>query len=218
MCGRFAQHVKQTDWDALAAALGADSSPAPPARFNIAPTQRATGFVHDGVVRAVALGFGMPRGISGWVINARLETLQERPLFRGLVKNHRAIVVASSFYEWRATPSGKQPFGIARSDRLPLCFAALRERKDGPGAVILTRAASDDMAALHSRMPVILSTHQAKQWLDPIMGADDAVAWLLPAACKLEHWPVTRAINSPGHDGPDCVQPLPGPEQGQLPF
>jgi putative SOS response-associated peptidase YedK len=154
--------------------------------------------------------------IGNKLINARAESVAEKPAFRSSFKKKRCLVPADGFYEWKKEGQSKQPYLIRRRDRHPFAFAGLWSTWKNPeGALvdtftILTTSPSADVRALHDRMPVILGRHDFALWLDPKV--DDALslqALLVPAPeGNLETLPVSRAVNSPAHDAPDCVQPL----------
>lgn len=150
MCGRFVHHAVVHAQRALADLVGAELAEAHvlPPRYNLAPTQACLAFVHaqaEPVRRSALLRFGMARKPQGLVLNARAETVIERPMFRGLLKWHRCLVVATGFYEWRpaqGTTRPKTPFFFARADGAPFCFAALRAR--GVGESASARASATD--------------------------------------------------------------------------
>lgn len=225
MCGRFVQSASAQALAALFDKLELDAPPdeafyAP--RYNLAPTQPALalcGFDKRAAGKGAfaSLTFGLRRGETGQVINARGETLAQRPMFRGLLGTGRCLVVASGFYEWRAaTDGGKTPYFFAREDGAPFVFAALHGRRAaGPphracaagGFVIVTTAANDVVAPLHERMPVMLDAQGARAWLDAELEVPAALALLRPYAGPMRAHAVGRAVNNPRHDAPDCITP-----------
>lgn len=218
MCGRFVQHISEPQWGELLAELGAAAAPLPPARYNVAPTQPMAGVVWapgaqkaDPTPSATSLAFGISHGAQRLVINARAETLTERRMFSGLLAHHRALVVASAFYEWApAAQGGKQPYCFARSDGAPFYFAALIEQRTvpTPGAVLVTTDASAAVAPVHARMPVMLDADAARLWLDPRHPVPEVLPLLTPYTGRMRVWPVSRAVNNPRHDAADCQHAL----------
>ena len=164
------------------------------------------------------------------MINARAESVAEKPAFRDSFRRRRCLVTADGFYEWKREGKAKQPYLIRRVDRRPFAFAGLwslwrdpQLPQLSPAGVpipplatftILTTAANDLMQPLHDRMPVILTPDRFDLWLDPAVGPGGGdTARLLPllapaAAAGWETVPVSQSVNSPAHDAPDCVEPL----------
>jgi putative SOS response-associated peptidase YedK len=142
----------------------------------------------------------------------------EKPAFRDSFRRRRCLVPADGFYEWKKLDAkSRQPYLIRRQDRLPFAFAGLWSSWRGPeGALplrtftILTTEPNDLMRPLHDRMPVILDRRDFAAWLDPA-NRDAAMLQLLLAPAPIAGWeviPVSRAVNSPAHDKPDCIEPL----------
>ncbi len=189
-------------------------------RYNIAPSQQAP------VVRADAAG-GRTLGLLRWglipswakeakigyrMINARAETVAEKPAFRSAFRHRRCLVPADGFYEWRKQGTVKQPTRITRADGAPFAFAGLWERWRAPdGALIdsftiITTAANELLRPIHERMPVILDPADFGPWLEA-----GGVERLVPYTdAKLEAVPVSTRVNSPKHDDPACIAPLDG--------
>jgi putative SOS response-associated peptidase YedK len=172
------------------------------------------------------------------MINARAETVASKPAYRRAFANKRCLIPADGFYEWRAQPGSgeggasasarpkKQPYFIHRKDGEPLAFAGLWEtwkvpddrpesEKDVAGddgwlrsCVIVTTTASDLMAPIHNRMPVILPESTWEQWLDPDEHDVDALARLLVPASNelLEAYPVSTAVNNARNNGPELAR------------
>jgi putative SOS response-associated peptidase YedK len=148
------------------------------------------------------------------MINARVETVTERPAFRRAFERFRCLILADGFYEWRRQPVGpKQPFHITRADGSPFAFAGLwaiwygGERAKLRSCTILTTAPNEAIASLHDRMPVILAPDAEQAWLDPSTPAEllpDLLKGLTSAETSLR--PVGLAVNDARYDGPDCLQ------------
>jgi putative SOS response-associated peptidase YedK len=219
VCGRYAQF---TPPGAIAELFGAtlDIADVGP-RYNAAPQQwlpvirqRPSG---ERVVQALRWGllpgWAKDETIANRLINARSETLAEKPSFRSAYRKRRCIVPADGFYEWAKRPDGKQPFYIHASDSTLLAFAGLWERWTPPddGEVIdsftiVTTAANDRMRPLHDRMPVILAPEAVARWLDPASEPDALSDLLCPCPdARLALHPVTRAVGNVRNEGPELI-------------
>jgi putative SOS response-associated peptidase YedK len=152
--------------------------------------------------------------IGNRLINARAETLRDKPAFRHLVAGGRCLVPASGYYEWQAQPGRKVPHYIHAADGHLLLFAALcdtwRSTAGEPllSYTIITTTPADAIRHLHDRMPVILDRPAADAWLD-CRGtpAEHAAALLRPATRPLAAHPVSTLVNNVRHDAPDCLAP-----------
>ncbi|MFN7941212.1 MAG: SOS response-associated peptidase [Thermoanaerobaculia bacterium] len=222
MCGRY---VLSTPGDALAELFRLDPTPDLPARYNIAPSQEVAVVVEraPGAARELArMRWGLvPRwakeeAIGERMINARAETAAEKPSFRDSVKRRRCLILADGFYEWQKVAGGKQPWWIGLEGRRPFAFAGLWaswKRPEGgelESCAILTTAANDFVRPIHDRMPVILAREAHSTWLDPRPTEGAALAPLLvpyPAA-TMRAFPVSKRVNNPSYDAPDCLAPL----------
>lgn len=159
------------------------------------------------------------------MINARSETVATRPAFRTALRRHRAIVPADGFFEWQPAPGRgpRRPWYFTRADGQPLALAGLWEAWRDPEAppdapplrtcTIITTPSSDDVAAVHDRMPVVLEPAAWERWLDPDLDEADAVADLLaaPPAGTLHAVPVRRDVSSVANDGPELIEPVEEP-------
>jgi putative SOS response-associated peptidase YedK len=201
-------------------------------RFNVAPGDDVLAVTTDreGRSRGDVLRWGL---VPPWAkspdtglktINARLETITERPTFRGAFQRFRCLIPADGFYEWQRTPTGqKQPFHITRDDRAVFAFAGLWSiwhQPDGGqlrSCTILTRAANAAITGLHDRMPVILARQDEDDWLDtstPRERLDQILAGLSAQETALT--PVGRAVNDARYDGPECLVPAVEDPQNSL--
>jgi putative SOS response-associated peptidase YedK len=150
------------------------------------------------------------------MINARSETVAEKPSFRAAFRRRRCLVVADGFYEWQKLNGGKQPFYIRLQDGRPFAFAGLWEHWKGPGDTIiesctlLTTQPNELLRPVHNRMPVILQVKDYDLWLDTEVQQKELLQPLLRAypSEELEAYPVSRWVNSPRNDGPQCIEPL----------
>lgn len=219
MCGRFNLRTPASE---LARLFGLIRAAELRPRYNIAPMQMVAAIRQaDDGRELTLLQWGL---IPSWaddpkignrLINARAETVASKPAFRSAFKHRRCLIPADGFYEWKQTGRGvKQPFHIARRDGMPLALAGLWERwHQGDAAAIesctiITTDANESLRELHDRMPVIIEPGDYARWLDPHEQPAEALLPLLaPCAPQvLEFYPVSRVVNNPRYDGPDCLQ------------
>jgi putative SOS response-associated peptidase YedK len=161
--------------------------------------------------------------IGSRMINARAETVAEKPAFRRAFAKRRCLLPADGYYEWQQQPgAAKQPIYISRTDGRPLAFAGLYElwrdpavARDDPDAwlwtaTIITTSAPDELGMIHDRMPMIIDSGSWADWLDPASNdAADLRALLVPAAASgLATYPVSTAVNSVRNNGPQLIEPL----------
>jgi putative SOS response-associated peptidase YedK len=221
MCGRFALIV---DASVLADVFDVDPPRKLAPRFNIAPTQtipivragreagRECSLVRWGLVPSWA----KDEKIGARMINARGETVAEKPSFRSAVKTRRCLIPANGFYEWVRTDSGKQPHFIHFGDARPFAFAGLWERwhkgEGGPldTCTIITTSPNELIAELHDRMPVILPPARFDEWLKTTPMAPERLQEILAPhpAEGMEAYPVSTYVNKPANDGPECIARL----------
>jgi putative SOS response-associated peptidase YedK len=220
MCGRFAQ---RTDSKKLAKAFGAYEVPAVEPRYNIAPTQDILGVVQSEDGREVTLykwglipSWAKDKSMGSRLINARSETVGEKPAFREAFKKRRCIIPADGFYEWQRTEDKKQPFFFRMRDESPFGFAGLWERWEGNGkeainsCTILTTEANEVIRPVHDRMPVILHSNDYELWLDSDVRKLDLVKELLIPypADEMRSYPVSTSINSPRNQGAELIEQM----------
>lgn len=155
--------------------------------------------------------------IGSRMINARSETVAEKPAFAKAFARRRAIVPADGYYEWYAGGSGKQPFFISPKDGGTLAMAGLFEFwKAAPDAgwlitfAVITTTASDDLGHLHDRTPMMLVGDQIDAWLDPTPRSTEALLAIMTPAVpgRLDAWPVSTQVNDHRNNGPELVQPI----------
>lgn len=218
MCGRFALIV---DASVLADVFDVDPPRELKPRFNIAPTQTVpiVRAASDGSRECAPVRWGLipswakEEKIGARMINARGETVAEKPSFRSAVKSRRCLIPADGFYEWVKTDEGKRPHFIHFADARPFAFAGLWERwhkgEGGPleTCTIITTTPNELIAGLHDRMPVILSPQRYGEWLEPApIDAPRLQELLAPHPAEgMEAYPVSRFVNSPRNDGPECI-------------
>jgi len=220
MCGRFTYLYT---WKQLHRLLDLGLWPAGvelSARFNVAPTQGApvvrvgAGGVREGAVLRWGLVpfWAKDESIGNRLINARGETLAEKPAFRNALAKRRCVVPVSGFYEWQSGRGGKRPHYFCRADEQPMLFAGLWERWDKGEQpletfTIVTVEANELLAVMHDRMPAILEPESVGAWLDTEnVPAREAVGLLRPCdPALLMTWPVGRRVNSPRVDDPSLI-------------
>lgn len=214
MCGRFAFYLPS---EATAALFGVDGNIAVEPRYNIAPTQYVAAVREDEDLNRelVMLRWGLvpfwakDPTIGNRMINARAETVAEKPSYRAAFRHRRCLVLADGFYEWRKQGAAKAPYFISLASGEPFGLAALWENwtdKDSGESMqtttLITTAANDFMAALHHRMPVILQADTADVWLS---GRGDFLEQALALAPTLQAWPVDRRVNNARNDGAELI-------------
>jgi putative SOS response-associated peptidase YedK len=195
-----------------------------PPRFNIAPSQdvpvvrlgperagRELGLLHWGLVPSWA----DDPAIGNRMINARAETVAEKPAFRHAFKSKRCLVVADAFYEWAKRDGRKQPYLIHLKDDRPFAFAGLWESWNKGGepiqsCTIITTEANELMAPIHDRMPVIVPRSAYDLWLDPAVKDPQRLqALLVPfPAGEMDAYPVSTLVNRPANDVAQCTEPV----------
>jgi putative SOS response-associated peptidase YedK len=222
MCGRFCQ---ESSVEEIAAVFGVGVGDLPP-RYNVAPSQSVAAIVQlpEAPPQLQMLRWGL---IPSWakdpkigykLINARAETVAEKPSFRSAFRQRRCLIPATGFYEWQQVEGSrqKQPYFIGLQDEGLFAFAGLYERWESPGGdvletcTIITTAANKLVEPIHERMPVILASQDYDRWLGPCVGEIGSLQALLkpyPAA-DMKIYPVSSLVNNPKHDSPECKQPI----------
>jgi putative SOS response-associated peptidase YedK len=154
-------------------------------------------------------------------INARAETLAEKPSFREAFAERRCLVLADGFYDWKETPTGKQPYRIEREDREPFALAGLWEPSptgvdtESATFTVVTTEPNEVVEQVHHRMPVMLAPDEENRWLGE-RDTDELSALLEPhPADELRAYPVSSGLNDPGNDSPDLVEEVPAEEDVQ---
>lgn len=214
MCGRMTIAAKPAD---LARALPW----APPVeeelleRYNVAPTQDVLVLTDRGWQ---ALRWGLvphwakaPREVGARFINARVETLAEKPMFRDYYQERRCLVPTTGFYEWKREGKQKTPFHVT-SPESPILVLAGIWAGWGKGDerlysfTVLTRPAEGPVAELHNRMPVVMPLAQTERWLKEPIPTEELAGFELPLALR----EVSSYVNNASHEGPECLLPLQG--------
>lgn len=197
-------------------------------RYNIAPGEELLAVQNDAPEEFDLLEWGF---LPEWAddpedaprpINARSETVAEKPMFREAFELRRCLLPADGFYEWHGRRGSKQPYRIERPDRSPFAYAGLWETwtpAEGDPRVtctILTTDANDVVAPIHDRMPVILEESDEETWLSAA-STDELQSVLRPYPSEeLRAYPVSKRVNDPGNDSADLLEEIDGDEQSGL--
>lgn len=220
MCGRFSLSVYQLD---LVEEFGVqDIPPGYRQRYNIAPSQEVLAITvdADGAPRPAWLRWGLipawakDPSIGNRMINARAETIADKPAFRHAFTHRRCLVLADGFFEWQRAGSRKVPIRVRLASGKPFALAGIAERwqperqEAVESCAIVTTSASDFMKPIHDRMPVILGRRERERWLDPAAEREELLGVLRPYdGADLEAYPVSTLVNSPANDRPEVFEP-----------
>lgn len=225
MCGRYALYVPVSSFQDVFAANSEGLVWTP--RYNIAPLQfapvirqRPTGERVTHLLRwGMIPSWSKDESIGTKLINARGETLAEKPSFRAAYKARRCIIPASGFYEWQKIPGGKQPYFIRPTYAALFAFAGLWERWTPAGGdpldtfTVITTSANASMQPIHDRMPVILQPDDFGIWLDRETSMEAINPLIRPSDGKfLQMYQVSKAVGNVGNDSPELIAALPTAE------
>jgi putative SOS response-associated peptidase YedK len=190
-------------------------------RYNLAPTQLMPVVINDGERMLDAYRWGLipswakEAAIGNKLINARGETVAEKPSFRSALKRRRCLVLVDGWFEWKQSTKPKTPYLFRRKDGRPIAFAGLWEEWTAPDTgellrtcTVITTGPNHLMAPIHDRMPVILSQAAQELWLRPEpQEASVLQPLLVPNEDEpLEAWEVARVVNSPTNDVAACIE------------
>jgi putative SOS response-associated peptidase YedK len=222
MCGRFTLTATPDQLQEAFPGIAVPAQMAP--RYNVAPSQPIPVVPNDGRNAVDFFAWGLipswakDPSIGNRMINARGETLAEKPSFRNAYKRRRCLILADGFFEWKQVPGqkGKTPHYITLKDRRPFAMAGLWEQWFSPdgseikSATITTTEPNELLVQLHNRMPVILHPGDYARWIEPgersAADLQDLLAPFPPG--EMGYYPVSTVVNSPANDVPACVQPL----------
>ena len=225
MCGRYASTRGRQELVDFFGVEGDDATELEP-DFNVAPTKPVP-VVLTRLVRELHVGrwglvppWARDVSIGSRLINARLETVHEKPAFRRAFTRRRCLLPADGYYEWQTSENGvKQPFFIRPGDGGVLAMAGLYEywRPVGGTAewllscTVITTEATDEVGRIHDRMPMLVEPERFEAWLDPALTRpEEARSLLVPAAAgRLTSFAVSTAVNKVANNGPGLVKPLP---------
>lgn len=220
MCGRYTlTHIPKNKEVILPEGLEVTLAP----RYNIAPSQYAAVIPQADAQRIHAFRWGLipawaeDMSIAAQTINARMETVLDRPAFRQAVQMGRCLVLADGFYEWKKNGADKQPYRITLKGEKPFAFAGISDKWRHPDGhwiesfSIITTAPNELMADIHNRMPAILSEEMAAAWLDPRQDAEELVELLRPYPGEMQAYPVSQSVGNVRHDSPRLIAPYQPP-------
>jgi putative SOS response-associated peptidase YedK len=218
MCGRFTLfHDVATIARAFNVSVPESLKVTP--RYNVAPTQDILSIVNDETPQLTLLRWGLiptwakEESIGSKMINARAETLAEKPSFKRLLRSRRCLILTDGFYEWKKEGKGKVPMFITLKDEEPFAFAGLWDTwRDANGqqlrtCTIITTEANELITPIHNRMPVILPTQSREEWLDPSLHDEQMLLSLLQSypAEAMTTRPVSRQVNNPQYDSAELI-------------
>jgi putative SOS response-associated peptidase YedK len=218
MCGRF---TNQITWQELVELYRIHDQPALNLRprYNVAPSQEIPICRPANGVREIILArwglvpfWAKDLKVGYKMINAKAETVDQKPSFRNAFKSRRCLIPADGFYEWKKLEGGeKQPYRLCLADRGPFSFAGLWETNSNlevTSCTIVTTEPNAVAAEIHDRMPAILPPADYDAWLSPETPAAEAKALLRPYEGEMIAYPVDKAVGSPKNDRPELVEPL----------
>ncbi|NNC57301.1 MAG: SOS response-associated peptidase [Woeseiaceae bacterium] len=215
MCGRFAFYSPS---EAAAELFGVSTSKKVRPRYNIAPTQDIAAIREDSDKKRelVMLRWGLvpfwakDPSIGNRMINARAETVAEKPSYRAAFRHRRCVVLADGFYEWRRENDGKTPYYISLSSGEPFALAGLwenwKDKESGESlqtTTLITMEANEFMQPLHHRMPVVLEAQAVDEWLSGSVDLLESAAERTP---ELTAWPVDRRVNNARNEGAELIE------------
>ncbi len=220
MCGRFVRNSDiltiTTEFNIEQTSFDLEPS------YNVAPTQNIIIIINDGKKQLIECEWGF---IPSWakepsvgnkMINARSETVADKPTFKSAFKNRRCLVVADGFYEWRKEGGVKIPIYIHLKSGKPFGFAGLYNPWISPEGdqictcTIVTTEANELLKPIHNRMPVIIPEDQQDLWLDPAVQEKEPLLSLLNAfdSKEMDFYDVSPMVNSPKNNSPDIIKPI----------
>lgn len=212
MCGRFTLHTSIEDLVERFLFLEQRLHYIP--SYNIAPTQQVLTVRSRADNRTASfMRWGL---VSPWqkqgqsrppLINARLETLAEKPTFRRLVNTNRCLIVADGFYEWKQEGTLKYPVYITLDGGRPFAFAGLWDDEAQPSCTIITQDASSALQSVHHRMPVILTPESEELWLSPSPFTDIQRKLPVQEGRPIQYHRVSTFVNSPRNNDSRCILP-----------
>lgn len=222
MCGRF---TLSQSAEAIASVFQLNQVPTLEPRYNIAPTQPVSTVLQTTAQKERQFQMWRWGLIPAWakdatigakLINARAETVAEKPSFRSAFRHRRCLVVADGFYEWRRQEGKKQPFYFRMHNGQPFAFAGLWEHWQDPdgeaiaSVTIITTAANELLQPIHDRMPVILNPKDYDLWFDPALQKSEHLQQLLQpySAAAMISYPVSTKVNKPTNDTPELINSL----------
>lgn len=219
MCGRFTLH---TNFAEIAAEFEITTLPLLQPRYNIAPTQPVAALRWSEANREREFAWFRWGLVPSWaddlkignrMINARAETVADKPAFRAAFRRRRCVVLADGYYEWKKEGARKQPYYIRLREGQVFGMAGLWECWHAPDGsavetcTVITTDANELTKSVHDRMPVLIDGQSAAEWLSTEADRAQLQSLLRPySSLRMETYPVRTLVNSPAHDAPDCVE------------
>lgn len=225
MCGRF---TLTATGQQIAEAFDLAEIPELSARFNIAPGQSIATIVYSreqeqrqlhSMEWGLVPHWSNDTKIGAKLINARAETVAEKPAFRSCIRRRRCLVIADGFYEWSGEDdNGKQPYYFQLPERRPFAFAGLwdywqsRSGENMVSCTIITTEAGDPVSPIHDRMPAIVPPSAYERWLDPGLNDPQRALALLQSdeVPQFQSYAVSEAVNNPANESPECIEAVGG--------
>ena len=211
MCGRFVLFSLADDFKIDESLVDIDPN------YNVAPSQEIPVIIRDNgknILDKFHWGlvpfWAKDKKMGNRLINARMETIAEKPAFRATFKKRRCLIPANGFYEWKKEDGNKQPYFITPKPDKPFAFAGLweiweKEEQPYKSALIITTEASESIQPLHNRMPVILKKEFHEKWLD--VNIDDPLKVIEEGiVTDFQYHPVSKRVNTVEHNVADCIE------------
>ena len=224
MCGRF---VITSPPESLRRLFGYFEQPNFPPRYNVAPTQPIPVVINDNGRHFRLMRWGLwpawvkdPRSFT-LLINARAESIKEKPAFKNAIRRRRCLIPADGYYEWHTSDGSKRPYFIHRRDGRSIGFAAVSETWVGPNGeevdtvAIVTATASADLAVLHHRVPVTIAPDDFERWLDCRSDEADSVTPLMrgPEEGEFAWHEISTRVNHAANDDAQLILPITAEER-----
>jgi putative SOS response-associated peptidase YedK len=216
MCGRFALVTPVAELKKRFDVKMADENLSP--HFNVAPGKMMPIIPMTDAQKMIYAKWGLvphwakDEKIGYKMINARAETITEKPSYRDSFRTQRCLVLADGFYEWDKKSTEKKPYYISLKDKEPFAFAGIYSHWKGEGRnlisfSIITTEANDLISKIHERMPIILERENEKKWLDTSASEDQVISMLDKYQDeKMMMYEVTKLVNNPRNDIPEIIE------------
>jgi len=187
--------------------------------YNIAPTHEVAVIIKNGASKLTAMRWGLipfwakDESIGSKLINARAETVDEKPSYKHSFQKRRCLIVANGFYEWQHRGKSKQPFFIHLKDNKPFCFAGIYDNWNSANGEkittcsIITTDASQEIKSIHPRMPVMVKREDFSIWLKNF-SLHEVKKLLVPYSADLEYYEVSMDVNSPSNNYSELIKPI----------
>jgi len=217
MCGRFGYSLTREEVEERFGLKKVPAGLAP--KYNVPPGTDVPAVLNTSADELKFIRWGL---IPHWakeektkfnLINAKAETVTEKPMFKGLVHSKRCLILADCFYEWKKVGVKKVPYRILMKDEHPFAFAGLwdswqHEGKELQTCLIITTTPNALINSIHDRMPAILAPDKERAWLDEVR-PEDVGEFLRPYDAKrMKAYEISTRINSPANDSPSVIQPV----------